>query len=310
MTQDSFKQLFNPDNTEEVTFFSFGGGQDSWAILILLIFDPDFRKKYAPNRLLVMMSDTGWEHPKTYLFTAKAKDLCWEHEIEFILITPDMGFHPGPWQTLTSNWEKNNTIGSIAFSQTCTDNIKIKPQFRYATKWLQDNYSIEPTTTQHTFLRFFGKYGKIRWIIGFADGEDRQKDRGKEPLYRQNTIDYVFPLQDIGADRQGAQDIITGYGFPLPPPSNCTICFWMSLQELLWLYLNLPEHFWHWVRLERNKLNKSRSEGQPEAKNHGPFPGISIIARTKLAIEKYGHWSSKRLEEYKMSHGHCVKSKY
>ena len=310
MKQTDFKSIFEPEQTDELTLFSFGGGQDSWAILLKFIHDQEFRVRYAPKNLLVLMSDTGWEHPKTYLFTAKAMERCVEHQIEFVLITPDMGHHPKTWQTLTHNYELNNTIGSKAFSQTCTDNIKIKPQFSYLTGWLRARYNINANTTEHVFQWFYRKFGKMRWIIGFADGEDRQKDRSKEAKYRQEVIEYIFPLQDIKADRKGAQRIITSYGYELPPPSNCTICFWMNLPELLWLYRNLPEHYWYWVRLERNKLNKSRSEGQPEDKNHGPFPKTTIVTRTKLAIDKYGHWSTEQLEDYKMSHGHCVKSKY
>lgn len=30
----------------------------------------------------------------------------------------------------------------------------------------------------------------------------------------------------------------------------------------------------------------------------------------ETAISKYGHFSDDELNDYKMSHGHCVKSKY
>lgn len=297
-------------NTTKLTLFSFGGGQDSWAILLMFIFNREFRKRYAPGKLLVIMSDTGWEHPRTYLFLSKARNLCLKHNIEFYVIERWMGYHGRTWQTLTHNWEKNNTIGSVTFSQTCTDNIKIKPQYKFVSDWLAETYNIEATSTPKRFYEVVKECGKIDWIIGFAHGENREKDRSKEAKYRQECVNFVFPLKDLRFDRQSAQDIIQGYGFEVPPPSNCTICFWMSEHELVWLYRNIPKDFWHWVKLERNKLNRFRAQGLEEEKNKGVFGNLTVVQKLKKALEKYGHWTTEQLEEYKMSHGHCTKSKF
>lgn len=45
----------------EVTVLSYGCGQDSTAIAAKIVFDPTFRHKYAPKRLVVIFSDTGNE---------------------------------------------------------------------------------------------------------------------------------------------------------------------------------------------------------------------------------------------------------
>ncbi len=297
--------------TRELTLFSFGGGQDSWAILLKLIFDKTFRQNYAPKNLLVKMSDTGWEHPKTYLFTARAAALCKKHNIEFHLIKSEMGFHPKTWQHLTDNWEKNNTVGSVTFPQTCTDNIKIKVVDKFSAHWIKANYSIKSTLNHQIYKEFFYKYGRIHRILGIASGEEKRLGNQKHfPKWKQQTMKYVYPLVDLGVDRAKAQKIIRSYGFDVPPPSNCTICFFMQDPELIWLYRNLPAHFWHWVKLERNKRNKYRALGLAENKNHGPFGKKTIIQKLKSAIVKYGHWSTEQLEEYKMSHGHCNKSKF
>ncbi len=304
-------QLFDIPNTRELTLFSFGGGQDSWAILVKLIHDPEFREKYAPNKLLIKQSDTGWEHPQTYYYTAKAEQLCKEHDIPFFLVKPEMGCHPRTWQHLTHNWEKNHTVGSLAFPQTCTDNIKIKVVDKFAAQWIKENYEIKSTTKANIYKEFYYKHGTIHRILGIAAGEEKRIGNQKHfPKWKQKTFKYVYPLVEQGIDRQGAQDIIKEYGYPVPPPSNCTICFYMSEQELLWLHRNLPDHLSQWIKLERNKLNKNRANGLPEKKNHGPFAGKTIVQKLKIAIEKYGHWTDEKLEEYKMSHGHCVKSKY
>lgn len=307
-------ELFIPKDTRELTLFSFGGGQDSWAILLMLIFEKEFRKKYAPNRLLIKMSDTGWEHPKTYDYVRHAQQLCKDFDIEFQFITPDLGFHPKSWQHLTYNWEKNDCIGSVAFPQTCTDNIKIQPIDNFVADYLYRNYDLKAKTKPGRFREFYYKYGKLYRIIGFTkDEEKRIKNRNKEPKWKTKSLGFLYPLIDIGANRADAQAIIKRYGFTVPPPSNCTICFYQSLQELLWLYRNLPDHLKHWIKLERNKrnkLNKSRAAGKPEEKNHGAYGKKRLIEKLREAIEKYGHWTDEELNEYKMSHGHCVRSKY
>jgi tRNA(Ile)-lysidine synthase TilS/MesJ len=93
-----------------LTALSFGGGQDSTAILYRLIFDPKFREIYAPNHLVVAMADTGNEHPKTYLHVKYCEKLCKRHDIPFFLITPDI--HTDAWQSLLHQYRKNNTCGS------------------------------------------------------------------------------------------------------------------------------------------------------------------------------------------------------
>ena len=62
-------------NTAEprLVCLSYGAGQDSAAILTLLITDPAFRKRWAPHDLFVVFSDTGSEHPETYEHLGLAK---------------------------------------------------------------------------------------------------------------------------------------------------------------------------------------------------------------------------------------------
>ncbi len=49
-----------------LTVLAFGGGQDSTAILYRIALDKAFRSRYVKGDLLVLMSDTGNEHPHTY----------------------------------------------------------------------------------------------------------------------------------------------------------------------------------------------------------------------------------------------------
>ena len=45
-------------------------------------------------------------------------------------------------------------------------------------------------------------------------------------------------------------------------------------------------------------------------KNYGVYGTLTLPEKLKRAKEKYGHWTIEQLNEYKMSHGHCVKSSF
>ena len=83
-----------------LTVLSFGGGQDSTALLELYINDPTFRERYAPQDFVVVMSDTGDEFPETYSHVAKVRERCANHGIEFHFLTADQGWHRGDWTSL------------------------------------------------------------------------------------------------------------------------------------------------------------------------------------------------------------------
>ena len=52
--------------SNKLSVLSFGGGQDSTAILYKLMYDKQFRSKYAPNDIVVVMANTLNEHDATY----------------------------------------------------------------------------------------------------------------------------------------------------------------------------------------------------------------------------------------------------
>ena len=97
-------------------------------------------------------------------------------------------------------------------------------------------------------------------------------------------------------------------GEPVPPPSNCILCPFMGEVELLWLHRFMPDHLEDWVRIEKNKMDKWAHLG-PD-KNLGVWGKKTLPEVLAQAIDKHGHMSDADLEEYKMSHGHCVSSKY
>ena len=70
----------------------------------------------------------------------------------------------------------------------------------------------------------------------------------------------------------------------------------------------MPEWFDTWVEIEANKV-KANSHLDPK-KNMGVWGNRMLPEALKIAEEKFGHMSDEDLREYKMSHGHCVNSKY
>ena len=85
------------------------------------------------------------------------------------------------------------------------------------------------------------------------------------------------------------------------------ICPWMNEVELLWLYRFYPEEYEEWVELEENKIQAHLDAGE---KNYGVWGRKLLPEVLTIAQEKYGLWTDDQLQEYKMSHGHNLMSKY
>jgi len=298
----------------QLTLLSFGGGQDSFAILYSMINDKAFRKKYAPNDLVVAMSDTGNEFPYTYKAIKEAQALCKKNNIPFHFITPDQGYHTPGWQNLKANLKRNRVIlGAAMGSKACTISLKINVIDKFLHAYMCELYSIPQKQNKQSWQLYADKFGtKARILIGFAKDEEVRVIRSNKlheflPLWKRKNIQYVYPLIEEGWNRAIAQQVIGKYRSDIPPPSNCMICFYQSDQELLWLARNYPDEFAEWVEMERVKLE--RFEGTVP-KNYGVYGAITLTQKLEKAKQKYGHMSNEELWEYKMSHGHCVKSAY
>jgi len=310
-------------NRSLLTILSMGIGQDSMTILFLLVYDKNFRSKYAPNDLLVIFADTGNENPLTYDYMERVTiPFCKKHSIEFIPITNNMGYHGETWQSLTHQWENGTpTVGSVAYPKTCTHNLKLQPQYRFVEDWIYDRYeNVSKKQRKQGFVQFAQRHGKIRWLVGIAKGEEnRVFDAEKETaLWKKQAIHVEYPLIDVGLDRQGCQDYIREIGEEIPYPSNCLFCPFASQgMELLWLYHSYPEKFEEWVGYEQNKLNAhieaERNLGvSGRLHKDGERKGLAVTLMDVMeeSKAKYPDVTLNQLAEYRFSHGHCVVSKY
>ena len=315
----------------ELAVLSLGLGQDSTAILLKLIYDKEFRQKYAPNRLLVVTAETNDENPKTYETLVETKELCLKHGIEFVHITPEMGFHSEKWPGLREFYNRTKTVGSKMFPKTCTVRLKIDPIYKYIESYLGERYGVR-VGLKKGYGAFTAKYGKIRMMVGLAQGEEKRVAKPEafiKEAWRRDSITTVYPLIDLGYGRAECQKYIISVGFNLPVPSNCRLCPFMNEQELVWMHRFMPSDLEDWIRIERNKIDNNRhmdsvpekdKNGDPKLdkngnvklvnKNYGVW-GVKLLPEVLVgALAKFGHLTDDELWEHKMSHGHCVSSSW
>lgn len=305
--------------SKHLTVLSCGGGQDSTAMLYKYIHDADFRKEYAPNRFLVIMADTGDEHTHTLEHVKALQTLCHYHGIEFVHLTNDMGYHTGNWMTLRGFYRAQNAVGSKCFPKVCTDRLKLKPIYKFLEAWVEREYGFK-AKRKKGLREFASTYGKIHMLIGIARGEEKRvKKAGSfdEP-WKKASIHTRYPLIEMGMDRQDCQAYMRSVDLPVPYPSNCILCPFMSEIELVWLYRNLPDDYNDWVEIERNKIEANAHNGDLTktlnskgnvVDNMGVWGKKLLPEILKGALEKHGHMTAEELDDYKMNHG-CVMSKY
>lgn len=298
-----------------MTILSFGGGQDSTAILYKLHYDLEFRSKYVTGNLIVVMSDTGDEFDQTYDHLEKVQNWCSTKGIDFHLIGISDGYHTGDWAGgLIGFYEAGNRIGSKAFPKSCTDKLKIGPIYHWLDAYLHQykgygKFNKNGKLAKTPIKEFTEKHGKIRVLLGIAKGEEKRAGSNEDSpsKWMRECIDKVYPLIEVGMDRQACQDYIELMGHKVPFPSNCKRCPWLNEIELLYLYRFEREAYDEWVQLEASKIAANTHKGD---KNLGVWGEKLLPQKMEEVIQKHGHMSNEELKEYRMSHGHCVMSKY
>jgi len=122
-----------------------------------------------------------------------------------------------PKETVLERWERLSVTGSRIL-RSCTVNAKIYP------------------------IGFFQKAnGSGLQLIGIDAGEShRAKSRP----------DVIYPLVDMGIDRDGCASIITDAGLPVPVKSGCWHCPFARVREVLELVRKYPCRVERIARLE------------------------------------------------------------
>ncbi|HVA28089.1 MAG TPA: hypothetical protein VNF68_07905 [Candidatus Baltobacteraceae bacterium] len=318
-----------------LSVLSFGGGQDSTALLYMYLYDRAFRERYAPGEFLVAMSDTQAEHPDTIEHVAECRDLCESHSIPFLWITADLGFHTGHWRDggLLGQWRATSTITSVAFpNASCTDSLKIAPFYKALNHVVACVHGYAEEPRKAALRSYAADHDKINVWIGFTRGEEARAGIARslqqafdfacigssDPLWMQESIAKQYPLIDLGLDRRDCQNAIKGFGHRVPPPSQCYACHWKSDEMVLWTKLRYPELFNAWSTAERQKLNDwndeafRRARQKPEnfipngtykntpvgGRFHPDGRPIALEERAEVMQRALGHLSATELLRY------------
>ena len=301
-----------------ITVLSYGAGQDSHTILTKLIMDPAYREQYAPGELIVVMSDTGNEHPHTYRTVRAAAQFCAKHSVPFHFIGDR--YKSDSWQGgLIGQWARGvPTVGSKAYPKTCTDKLKIQPIYKKLAE-LFEVRGYGPALRKQSLYGYAARHGKLRVLIGIAKGEEsRAKGTANNAnKWLRENVELVYPLLEQGMDRAACQTYLHSMesvtGIPAPMPSNCMFCPFNQEFDLVWLQRNHPEQLTQWMQLEADKIasDHQRPNHNPD-KNFGVWgkAGVTLADNLRDGLTQYGHMSNAELHQYKFSHGHCVASGY
>lgn len=285
-------------------------------MLLAFLYGDAFRETWAPGRFVSCFSDTGDENQETYRHLEMLKDLCDARGEELHVLEAGDQYHSEAWPDLTSQYRRNDTVGSKAFRKSCSSALKITPYYR----WLEDFLAREYGTRHgkksglYEYPRLTGE--KIRVIIGIAAGEEKRVAADKAvPPWMTHNIERQYPLIDLGWDRKACQEYIRSLGYTPPPPSMCKRCPYSQRTDILLMSRKDPEAFAEWVELERNKLDAHARKypDRPQEKNHGVFgAGTTLPSVLEEAEREHGHLSLEELEELEEIRmaGHQVASTY
>jgi len=309
---------------KSVVILSFGGGQDSTALLHLYRKDKAFRDKYVgPASFAAVYAATGDEFDLTDRHVENVQKMCDAEGIPFYHLTPDKGYHHAKSQDLISWYRGTDSCGSKAYPKSCTDKLKIVPIYNFLEQWIchtwapmhGDSKVTEAYGRKHGLKVYARRHGRIVVMLGIAAGEEKRAT-GKaakarvQPVWQRDAIDKVYPLIDLGLDRAGCQKLIASYGEPVPFPSNCKRCPFLNDIELLFLARHYPEALEEWIDIEAKKLLRDEARGTDPTKRYGVFVKTLLPEKLKEVEAKFGHMTNQELWDYRNSHGHCVMSSY
>jgi hypothetical protein len=235
-----------------INVFNFSGGKTS-AYMVIHYWQPGD---------LVIFTDTGREHPKTYKFI---HDFEAHENIPVIKIK----YHNAddPFREMLS--KRNYKITPYRQRRFCTDELKIKTLKRYLR-----------TIGIRTFNNF----------IGFRADEPLRVSRRNQKFVN---VHDKFPLYYDGITKQMINEYWANKPYNLEIPSilgNCTLCFMKGKNAIINILASYPELAEPWIKDE--ELCKDITG---KAKNRTYFEGISI--KQLLSIAQNNLFKDKDLNE-------------
>jgi hypothetical protein len=222
-----------------IRVINFSGGKTSALMTIMNYREGD----------LVIFTDTGREHHKTYKFI---NDFEAHENIPIIRIQYEGGFRGMLEHT------KYRTIPNRV-KRICTVELKIKT----AKRWLRANY---------------GKQN-YEWLVGFRADEER---RVKGYYQKQAYIHPVFPLYEQGIDKAQVNEYWKNKPYTLEIPAilgNCTLCFLKGKNAIINILRSYPELAKEWI--EDEDLSKQKGNGHTYFQDT-TYKNLLMIAENNL----------------------------
>jgi len=312
---------------------SVGMGQDSTAIFYKFLTDKDFALKKLDGRSFMMIfADTGNERDDVYAHAWKVKDLCAAYGIKFIHLAHPLvgeihreagrstdhltyGFHSDAWAALAIRYSNTHSL-AMRSNKSCTDNLKIKPIYRFLNAFCAELMGEEEKSHgKKNIVAFAESTTKIEMMIGFAVGEENRMKKaettGKESWW--SAIDKTFPLiTDLGMSRMDCIEFMESTPWGACGPSMCKFCPNITKQTLVLMWLEDRSSFIQWAKHERDKLNKWApiQEAKGAANSTALGRKGTLIEELRSALEEFKDWSLEDLKEYDFKNGHCISNGY
>lgn len=201
-----------------------GMGVDSTAMLIAF-------KRLGLRPDVILHADTGDEHPETVIYRESRR--AWLRSIGFpdLTIVKRAASRSGrtgkTFSTLAEKCLANETLTGIAFGgKSCSVEWKIKPQERF----MRNHPGAQAT---------WASGRRVVKAIGYDSGpiDSRRAHHMKSDRW----YDYVYPLREIGWDRDRATAEIRAEGLPVPRKSACYHCSAQKPWELAELVRDWPD---------------------------------------------------------------------
>lgn len=248
----------------------YGAGQKSHSLLVKLLFDRVYRSSFT-GELVVVMADTGNEHPETYKTVKEAMKLCAKNKINFIFLDSTGDMYDQKWHGGLLSYLKSN---GIAKTKSCAKNLIHKPLSLFVKNWIEINDL---------------KKEDVAILIGLDKSE---QDRCNEELYGAGHKRY--PLIESGYDRQACQTYLKSMGFNVPMPSSCMLCPYSSEHDVAYLKHFRAEMLVQWVELE-------------DGSKSTVLKNKSLL---RAAEHRKSYMGESDLMTHKHYNGHSVKTKY
>jgi hypothetical protein len=220
---------------------SYGGGLDSWAMLL----DAERRGDLPDVAVFIDVGDGAsdrdgqdpGEWPGTYKHVREvAMPWCAARGVEFVWLSSD-DYPVRDARSLFAWLAARKQIPVSGNKRICTTIAKVE---RFEA-WLADRYGAQPVEV---------------WI-GFEKGEEKRADKdpnaGTKKKGRPSQRRNRFPLIESGLCRCRCLELARASGYPVPRKSACTFCPYGSRKDWKVFANELPEVFAQVVELEESK---------------------------------------------------------